>query len=37
MPIFNPTDFPEPTLISVNGVRLEVFEATRLIFRITHQ
>ena len=24
---FNPTDFPEPTLISVNGVELEVFEA----------
>ncbi len=23
----NPTDFPEPTLISVNGVELEVFEA----------
>jgi len=25
--MFNPTDFPEPTLISVNGVELEVFEA----------
>ena len=25
----NPTDFPEPTLISVNGVQLEVFEAGR--------
>jgi pimeloyl-ACP methyl ester carboxylesterase len=25
----NPTDFPEPTLISVNGVELEVFEAGR--------
>ncbi|MGY0231745.1 alpha/beta fold hydrolase [Longispora urticae] len=24
-----PTDFPEPTLIAVNGVRLEVFEAGR--------
>ncbi|SES40047.1 alpha/beta fold hydrolase [Actinokineospora terrae] len=24
---FDPTDFPEPTLISVNGVELEVFEA----------
>jgi pimeloyl-ACP methyl ester carboxylesterase len=23
----NPTDFPEPTLVSVNGVHLEVFEA----------
>ena len=23
----NPTDFPEPTLIPVNGVELEVFEA----------
>jgi len=23
----NPTDFPEPTLISVNGIELEVFEA----------
>ena len=26
-PMSNPTDFPEPTLISVNGVELEVFEA----------
>ncbi|AUP81679.1 alpha/beta hydrolase [Flavivirga eckloniae] len=25
--MFNPTDFPKPTLISVNGVKLEVFEA----------
>ncbi len=25
--MFNPADFPEPTLISVNGVELEVFEA----------
>jgi pimeloyl-ACP methyl ester carboxylesterase len=25
----NPTDFPRPTLISVNGVELEVFEAGR--------
>jgi pimeloyl-ACP methyl ester carboxylesterase len=25
--VFNPTDFPEPTLIPVNGVELEVFEA----------
>ncbi len=25
--MFNPTDFPKPTLISVNGVELEVFEA----------
>jgi epoxide hydrolase A/B len=25
--MFNPTDFPEPTFISVNGVELEVFEA----------
>ncbi|TQM79155.1 pimeloyl-ACP methyl ester carboxylesterase [Saccharothrix saharensis] len=25
--MFNPTDFPEPTLIPVNGVELEVFEA----------
>jgi pimeloyl-ACP methyl ester carboxylesterase len=25
----NPTDFPEPTLIAVNGVQLEVFEAGR--------
>jgi len=25
----NPTDFPEPNLISVNGVQLEVFEAGR--------
>lgn len=27
--MFNPTDFPKPTLISVNGVKLEVFEAGR--------
>lgn len=27
--MFNPTDFPEPTMISVNGVELEVFEAGR--------
>ncbi len=25
--MFNPTEFPKPTLISVNGVELEVFEA----------
>ncbi len=25
--MFNPTDFPQPTLISVNGIELEVFEA----------
>jgi pimeloyl-ACP methyl ester carboxylesterase len=25
--VFNPVEFPEPTLISVNGVELEVFEA----------
>lgn len=25
--MFNPTDFPKPTFISVNGVELEVFEA----------
>ncbi len=25
--VINPTDFPKPTLISVNGVELEVFEA----------
>ncbi len=25
--MFNPTDFPKPALISVNGVELEVFEA----------
>ncbi|PSL58477.1 pimeloyl-ACP methyl ester carboxylesterase [Saccharothrix carnea] len=25
----NPTDFPEPTFVSVNGVELEVFEAGR--------
>jgi pimeloyl-ACP methyl ester carboxylesterase len=25
--MFNPTDFPKPTVISVNGVELEVFEA----------
>ena len=29
MPLFNPADFPEPSLISVNGVGLEVFEAGR--------
>jgi len=27
--MFNPTGFPKPTLISVNGVELEVFEAGR--------
>ncbi|MDH3682346.1 MAG: alpha/beta hydrolase [Acidimicrobiia bacterium] len=27
--MFNPTDFPKPTLVSVNGVKLEVFEAGR--------
>lgn len=27
--MFNPTDFPKPTLISANGVELEVFEAGR--------
>lgn len=27
--MYNPTDFPKPTLISVNGVELEVFEAGR--------
>jgi pimeloyl-ACP methyl ester carboxylesterase len=27
--MFNPTDFPKPTHISVNGVELEVFEAGR--------
>lgn len=27
--MFDPTDFPEPTLVSVNGVELEVFEAGR--------
>ncbi len=27
--MFNPTDFPKPTMISVNGVELEVFEAGR--------
>jgi pimeloyl-ACP methyl ester carboxylesterase len=25
--MFNPTDFPKPTVVSVNGVELEVFEA----------
>ncbi len=25
--VFNPAEFPEPTMISVNGVELEVFEA----------
>jgi len=29
MPRFNPADFPRPTLIAVNGVQLEVFEAGR--------
>jgi pimeloyl-ACP methyl ester carboxylesterase len=28
-PAFDPADFPEPTLIPVNGVELEVFEAGR--------
>ncbi len=27
--MYNPTDFPKPTLISVNGIELEVFEAGR--------
>ncbi|MFJ9429319.1 alpha/beta fold hydrolase [Streptomyces sp. NPDC101490] len=27
--MFNPADFPEPTLVPVNGVELEVFEAGR--------
>lgn len=27
--VFDPTDFPEPTLVPVNGVELEVFEAGR--------
>ncbi len=27
--MFNPSDFPEPTIIDVNGVELEVFEAGR--------
>ena len=27
--MFNPTDVPEPTIIPVNGVELEVFEAGR--------
>jgi pimeloyl-ACP methyl ester carboxylesterase len=27
--VFKPTDFPKPTLVSVNGVKLEVFEAGR--------
>lgn len=27
--MFDPTEFPEPTLVSVNGVELEVFEAGR--------
>ena len=27
--MFSPTDFPKPTLVSVNGVELEVFEAGR--------
>ncbi|GAA1307743.1 alpha/beta hydrolase [Saccharothrix xinjiangensis] len=27
--MFDPTDFPEPTLVPVNGVELEVFEAGR--------
>lgn len=25
--MFNPADFPKPTLVSINGVKLEVFEA----------
>lgn len=29
MNAYDPTDFPDPTLIAVNGVRLEVFEAGR--------
>jgi pimeloyl-ACP methyl ester carboxylesterase len=28
-PMFQPSNFPEPTLISVNGVELEVFEANQ--------
>jgi epoxide hydrolase A/B len=28
-PLSSPADFPEPTLVSVNGVELEVFEAGR--------
>jgi pimeloyl-ACP methyl ester carboxylesterase len=28
--MFDPADFPEPTLVPVNGVELEVFEAGRL-------
>ncbi len=27
--MFNPSDFPRPTLVSANGVKLEVFEAGR--------
>ncbi len=27
--MFDPTDFPEPTVVAVNGVELEVFEAGR--------
>ena len=27
--MFNPTEFPEPTMIPVNGIELEVFEAGR--------
>ena len=27
--MYDPTDFPKPTLIPVNGVELEVFEAGR--------
>lgn len=27
--MFDPTDFPEPTVLSINGVELEVFEAGR--------
>jgi pimeloyl-ACP methyl ester carboxylesterase len=29
IPVFDPADFPEPTLVPVNGVELEVFEAGR--------
>jgi pimeloyl-ACP methyl ester carboxylesterase len=28
-PVFTPADFPEPTLVPVNGVEIEVFEAGR--------
>jgi len=27
--MFNPQDFPKPTMISVDGVQLEVFQAGR--------